>query len=127
MSPSGSGTAQFRGGPDAGTAGREDLTSTDHDPPGLPRNPARVERATREEAIDARHRRAKLVGCRISLARRANGLSRAQLAELLDDTSVHISGWELGRHEPSAVNLLRLSEVLEVPMWFFFGGPPAGD
>ncbi len=79
------------------------------------------------DPIDARSRRAELVGARIRLARRANRLSRAQLATVLDDTSEHVSRWELGHHEPNAFNLQRLSEALEVPLWFFFGGPPTGD
>ncbi len=78
------------------------------------------------DPVAARHQRAELVGCRIRLARRANGLSRAQLAKLLGPKSVHLSQWELGRHEPNALNLQRLSEALEVPLWFFFGGPPDG-
>lgn len=78
-------------------------------------------------AADARRRRAELVGSRMGLARRANGLTPGELAELLDDSKAHISRWELGRHEPSASNLQRLSEALEVPVWFFFGGPPLGD
>ena len=112
----------FRGGP-----------RSEDDPPSLPPRPsrqhARAEKAIGRtlDAADVRRQRAELVGCRIGMARRANGLLRVQLAELLDDTSAHIALWELGRHEPSAFNLWRLSVVLEVPLWFFFGGPPAGD
>jgi len=97
MSPAGSGRSQFQGGSGARAVGRE-----------------------------ARRRRAELVGARIRLARRANGLSRAELAKLLHDTRAHIARWEDGCHEPSASNLQRLGEVLEVPLWFFLGGPPAG-
>ena len=112
--------------------GPDDESAGDHDPPRAPRDPCTDGRATKEaivntlESFDVRRQRAELVGARIRLARRANGLSRLHLASLLDDTTVHISRWELGRHEPNAFNLQRLSEVLEVPLWFFFGGPPAG-
>lgn len=112
--------------------GPDDESAGDHDPPRAPRDPCTDGRATKEaivntlESFDVRRQRAELVGARIRLARRANGLSRLELASLLDDTTVHISRWELGRHEPNAFNLQRLSEVLEVPLWFFFGGPPAG-
>lgn len=107
--------------------------SPEHDPPGPLRNPRTHGRATKQtivqtlDPVGARRRRAEMVGARIRLARRANGLSRAQLAKLLDDTNEHVSRWELGRHEPNAFNLQRLSEALEVPLWFFFGGPPTGD
>ena len=107
--------------------------SPGHDPTGPPHDPRTLGRATKQaivktlDPIDARSRRAELVGARIRLARRANRLSRAQLATLLDDTSEHVSRWELGHHEPNAFNLQRLSEALEVPLWFFFGGPPTGD
>jgi transcriptional regulator with XRE-family HTH domain len=82
---------------------------------------------TTYDPIDVRRQRAELVGSRIRLARRANGLSPAELAQLLDDSTSHISRWELGRQEPNAPNLRRLCEALEVPLWFFFGGPPLGD
>lgn len=77
--------------------------------------------------IDAHSRRAELIGSRIRLARRALGLSQEQLAQLLDDTRGHIAHWEDGRQEPRASNLERLSEQLNQPLWFFFGGPPRGD
>ena len=104
-----------------------------HDLPGPPRTQRELGQAAKQpivkafDTIDARSRRAELVGARIRLARRASGLSRAQLASLLDDTSEHVSRWELGHHEPNAFNLQRLSTALEVPLWYFFGGPPTGD
>jgi transcriptional regulator with XRE-family HTH domain len=107
--------------------------SAGHDSTDLSRNPGTRGRATKQalvktlDPLDARSRRAELVGARIRLARRANGLSRAQLAKLLDATNEHVSRWELGHHEPNAFNLQRLSEALEMPLWFFFGGPPTGD
>jgi hypothetical protein len=116
----------------AASASTEISRSPGRGPPGPPRNPRTHCRATKHaivktlDPVDARGRRAELVGARIRLARRANGLSRAQLAELLDDTSEHVSRWELGHHEPNPFNLQRLSEALEVPLWFFFGGPPVG-
>ena len=78
------------------------------------------------DATDACRQRAELVGARIRLARRANGLSHAELAKLLQDSGAHVTRWEDGCHEASASNLQRLSQVLEVPLWFFFGSPPAG-
>ena len=60
---------------------------------------------------------------RLTLARKAKGLSQRQLADMLverydmmtDQQSV--SDWETGKHSPKKLTKKRIEEILEVKIW----------
>lgn len=52
----------------------------------------------------------------IRAARNRKGLAQAELADLLGRTKANISGWELGRHEPSFGQILRIAELTGHPI-----------
>ena len=52
--------------------------------------------------------------------KRAN-LSQAELAKLLDINQYNISFWEIGRSEPSIEQLVKLSNILNVPTDYLLG------
>jgi transcriptional regulator with XRE-family HTH domain len=60
---------------------------------------------------------------RLTLARKAKGLSQRQLSDLLvekydmmtDQQSV--SDWETGKHSPKKLTKKRIEEILEVKIW----------
>ena len=56
------------------------------------------------------------LGERIRAARQAAGLSQEKLAERLGLTRQAVTKWETGQSAPSTENLLRLAEVLGVPV-----------
>ena len=56
------------------------------------------------------------LGARIRAARQAAGLSQEKLAEQLGLTRQAVTKWETGQSAPSTENLLRLAEVLGVPV-----------
>ena len=56
------------------------------------------------------------LGARIRAARQAAGLSQEKLAERLGLTRQAVTKWETGQSAPSTENLLRLAEVLGVPV-----------
>lgn len=68
------------------------------------------------------------LGERIRAARQAAGLSQEKLAERLGLTRQAVTKWESGQSAPSTENLLRLAEVLGVPVTALLGeeasGPP---
>ena len=68
------------------------------------------------------------LGERIRAARQAAGLSQEKLAERLGLTRPAVTKWESGQSAPSTENLLRLAEVLGVPVTALLGeeasGPP---
>ena len=61
------------------------------------------------------------LGERIRAARQAAGLSQEKLAERLGLTRQAVTKWETGQSAPSTENLLRLAEVLGVPMTALLG------
>lgn len=63
----------------------------------------------------------KINPSRLSFARRHNGLSMKQLAELVGVQSRSVSGFEKGEYEPSAQTFLKIVETLGFPTEFFFG------
>lgn len=67
--------------------------------------------------------RTKQIGRRIRAARKAEGLSQVELARLLPGTlsDNSISGWENGRHRPSAAHLEALAHALDRPVAYFYG------
>jgi len=65
-----------------------------------------------------------IVGSNMRNAREARMLSRNELADLMDLTCSHIGLIERGERGVTAVNLLKLSKVLNVPVGRFFLDPP---
>ena len=54
------------------------------------------------------------------IRKRAN-LSQAELAKLLGVNQYNISFWEIGRSEPNIEQLIKLSEILNVPTDYLLG------
>ena len=52
------------------------------------------------------------VGATIRAARRAEGVSQAQLAERIGSTQPQVSAWERGTRSPKASDLQRIAEAL---------------
>ena len=63
------------------------------------------------------------VGHRIRIERLARGLSQTALANQLGVTFQQVQKYEKGVNRIGAGRLQRISEALEVPISFFFGGP----
>ena len=59
--------------------------------------------------------------------RKAKGLTQEDLAVRLHVVRQTISKWEKGLSVPDAALLVRLSEVLEVPVSQLLGAPPAPE
>ncbi|MBQ4011456.1 MAG: helix-turn-helix transcriptional regulator, partial [Erysipelotrichales bacterium] len=62
----------------------------------------------------------KELGEIIKTARSRKGLSQQKLADFLYVSRDKISSWENGRSEPVYSEILKMSEVLEVPVASFF-------
>ncbi|MBJ7409384.1 MAG: helix-turn-helix transcriptional regulator [Phenylobacterium sp.] len=62
------------------------------------------------------------VGLRVRLRRKSLGLSQQSLAEALDLTFQQVQKYERGANRISASTLFRISQVLEVPVSYFFDG-----
>ncbi|WP_049758469.1 helix-turn-helix domain-containing protein [Phenylobacterium zucineum] len=62
------------------------------------------------------------VGLRVRLRRKALGLTQQSLAEALDLTFQQVQKYERGANRISASTLFRISQVLEVPVSYFFDG-----
>jgi transcriptional regulator with XRE-family HTH domain len=67
----------------------------------------------------------RLVGARIRAAREALGLSRAALAVRLACDPDLVSAYETGRIRVSAATLIRLTDLCEVDLGFFFAEAPS--
>jgi len=52
------------------------------------------------------------VGATIRAARKAEGISQAQLAESIGSTQPQVSAWERGTRSPKASDLQRIAEAL---------------
>src|SRR5450755_3783219 len=64
------------------------------------------------------------VGSRVRMRRMTLGLSQAKLANNLGITFQQVQKYEKGTNRISASRLQALSEVLQVPVQFFFKGLP---
>ena len=62
------------------------------------------------------------VGSRLRLRRETLQMSQQELAEAMNSTVAQLSEIEMGHHRPSAVDLQRLSDFLEVPLAWFYEG-----
>jgi transcriptional regulator with XRE-family HTH domain len=56
------------------------------------------------------------IGKRIKKERIRHGLTQSELAEKLEVSQGAIGSWEIGFTVPKAQNLLKLSEILEIPI-----------
>ncbi|TAD88665.1 MAG: XRE family transcriptional regulator [Alphaproteobacteria bacterium] len=65
------------------------------------------------------------VGSRIRLKRTLLGLSQEKLGEMLGLTFQQVQKYERGANRVGAARLFKLSEVMEVPVSFFFDDMPA--
>ena len=67
------------------------------------------------------------IGGRIRALRKSRGWSQADLASRLGATQAQVSKWELGKIDPSATNIVRLSRVFDVPVAYLCDGVDAGE
>jgi ribosome-binding protein aMBF1 (putative translation factor) len=94
------------------------------------RNSQRLANVRRSRVVegrsDRRRTRAQLVGANIRRARERAFLSQAALAERLGIRHHHLSDYERGLHEPSAVRLERIADILDIaePAYFFIDPIP---
>lgn len=61
------------------------------------------------------------IGERIKAARKQAGMTQQELAEKLNISYVGISQWESGRRNPKESTLVRIAEVLDVPVAYLTG------
>lgn len=64
--------------------------------------------------------RTKLIGNRIKMLRVQRCLSQMEVAKSLEISQAHLSNIESGRNNITLENLLKLHDVLQVPMAEFF-------
>lgn len=64
----------------------------------------------------------KLIGERISEARKKTGISQAQLADQLFISPQAVGKWERGESMPDIITLIRLAEILGVDLNYFSSG-----
>jgi len=67
------------------------------------------------------------VGSRVRLRRTLLGISQERLGEQLDITFQQVQKYERGANRISASKLWRLSEILDVPVGFFFDDMESAD
>lgn len=56
------------------------------------------------------------VGNRIKIARIKQGLTQTELSRLLNVSQATVGCWEIGYTFPKASNLVKLSEILKIPI-----------
>jgi transcriptional regulator with XRE-family HTH domain len=66
------------------------------------------------------------VGNRVRMQRKMLGLPQKALAEALDLTFQQVQKYENGKNRISASRLQHISQILKVPVAFFFEGAPGG-
>lgn len=67
----------------------------------------------------------RALGARIAEARKAQGMTQAELARELDAAQQVIASYEVGRYRIAASSLPRLAQVLAVPVAQLIGTPEA--
>ncbi|GAB4229249.1 MAG: helix-turn-helix domain-containing protein [Methyloligellaceae bacterium] len=67
------------------------------------------------------------VGSRVRLRRMLVGMSQEKLGEQMQLTFQQIQKYEKGINRIGASRLFQLSQILEVPVQFFFEGAPSAD
>ena len=68
----------------------------------------------------------KHVGNRVRMRRMMLGISQEALGEALGVTFQQVQKYEKGKNRVSASRLQHISQVLQVPVPFFFEGAPGG-
>ncbi len=76
---------------------------------------------TKETNLVDRH-----VGSRVRMRRLMLGLSQTQLGDALGVTFQQVQKYEKGTNRISASKLQHISQILQVPVAFFFEGAPGG-
>ena len=66
----------------------------------------------------------KHVGSRVRMRRMMLGMSQSTLADGLDLTFQQVQKYEKGTNRISASRLLHISQILQLPVTFFFEGTP---
>ena len=66
----------------------------------------------------------KHVGSRVRMRRMLLGMSQSTLADGLDLTFQQVQKYEKGTNRISASRLLHISQILQLPVTFFFEGTP---
>jgi len=64
----------------------------------------------------------KHIGLRIKKARQINGMTQADLADILYSNVSCISAWETGRVVISSMQLYEIAKKLDLPINYFFEG-----
>jgi transcriptional regulator with XRE-family HTH domain len=67
----------------------------------------------------------KHVGSRVRMRRMMLGMSQSTLADGLDLTFQQVQKYEKGTNRISASRLQHISQILQLPVTFFFEGTPA--
>ena len=68
----------------------------------------------------------KHVGSRVRMRRMMLGMSQEKLGDALDLTFQQVQKYEKGTNRIGASRLQQMSQILQVPVSFFFEGAPAG-
>jgi transcriptional regulator with XRE-family HTH domain len=87
-----------------------------------PRSPAATPRQGRLPRTDRDRRVDAYVGSRVRLKRTIQGLSQTELGTAVGVTFQQMQKYESGANRVSASKLWALSEVLDVPISYFFDG-----
>lgn len=56
------------------------------------------------------------MGCKIRDARKAHGIKQGEFARMLGVTNGAVSQWEKGKTLPGRDKLIRISEILDIPL-----------
>lgn len=67
------------------------------------------------------------IGERLRAARKEKGLTQTELAERLGISFVGVSQWESGKRNPKKETLVRLADVLDVPVSYLTGTDTLND
>jgi transcriptional regulator with XRE-family HTH domain len=67
------------------------------------------------------------VGSRVRMRRRMLAMSQSKLADALGLTSQQVQKYETGANRIGASRLQHISQILDVPVPFFFEGAPVGS
>ena len=69
----------------------------------------------------------KHVGRRVRMRRKMLGMSQEKLGDVLGITFQQVQKYENGKNRISASRLQHISQILQVPVPFFFEGAPGGS
>jgi transcriptional regulator with XRE-family HTH domain len=69
-----------------------------------------------KERDEKMKREKNILSLKLKMYRQQNDMTQEDLAELLEVSDKSISKWELGKGYPSKKNMVKISEVLQVPL-----------